>query len=51
VIENYINAVNDRCVPSAWTKDADSILANSAHPKNRNIQDGSVTRPSALSAK
>jgi transposase len=43
-IETYINAWNDRCEPFTWTKDADTILAKAVHPKNRNTQDGSVTR-------
>jgi len=43
-ISTYIEAWNDRCHPFAWTKDANTILANATHPKNRNTNNASVTR-------
>ena len=33
-IGNFIDAYNDRCQPSSWTKDADRLLAKIRPSKN-----------------
>jgi len=48
-IQRFITAWNERCRPFTWTKDPDTVMVKSTHPRNRKTNRHGQIHPSAES--
>ena len=42
-VQRFVDAGDDRCTPSTWAKDPDTVIAEATHPRHRTTQHTSDT--------